>query len=75
MTIFDILIWGGAALTLAGVGLLIRCILMVSRARKAGLDDAALRARMQRALVLNMAALALSGIGLMLVVAGIFLAG
>lgn len=74
MTIFDILVWLGAALTLAGVALLIGCIAIVARARKSGLDDAALRARMRRALVLNMAALALSGIGLVLVIVGIFLA-
>ena len=73
MTIFDILIWAGAAMTLTGVALLIWCVLTVARARKAGLDDAALRARMQRALAMNMAALGLSCIGLMMVVAGIFL--
>ena len=73
MTIFEILIWAGAAMTLTGVALLIWCVLTVARARRAGLEDAALRARMQRALAMNMAALALSCIGLMMVVVGIFL--
>ena len=73
MTVFDGLIWGGAALTLAGVAALVWCILTVARARKAGLEDAALRDRMRPVLAVNMAALALSMIGLLLVVTGIML--
>ncbi|TBN41864.1 hypothetical protein EYE42_05515 [Paracoccus subflavus] len=73
MTLFDGLIWGGAALTLAGVGALVWCILIVVRARRAGLDDAALRERMQGVLAVNLAALAASFIGLMLVLTGILL--
>lgn len=75
MTIFDALIWIGAALTLLGVGLLIWCVVTVTRARRAGLDDAALKDRMRRALAVNMAALAASTIGLMMVVVGIVLSG
>lgn len=74
MTIFDGLIWGGAILTLFGLAALVWCIVKVARARKAGLDDAALRIVMQRVVAVNMAALAASTIGLMLVVVGIFLA-
>ncbi|MDB6180639.1 hypothetical protein [Paracoccus fistulariae] len=74
MTIYDGLIWGGAVLTLIGLGALIWCIFTVSRARSKGLEDAQLRALMQRAVAVNMAALAASTIGLMLVVVGIFLA-
>lgn len=73
MTVFDGLIWGGAALTLAGVGALVWCIVTVARARKAGLDDAALRNRMRGVMVVNMGALALSTVGLLLVVTGIML--
>ncbi|WP_295047187.1 hypothetical protein [uncultured Paracoccus sp.] len=73
MTVFDGLIWGGAALTLAGVAALIWCVLAVARARKAGLDDAALRERMRRVLTINMAALGGSMIGLLLVITGIML--
>jgi hypothetical protein len=73
MTVFDGLIWVGAALTLAGVAALIWCILTVARARKAGLGDAALRDRMRPVLAVNMAALALSIIGLLLVITGIVL--
>jgi hypothetical protein len=44
------------------------------RARRAGLEDAGLRAAMQKALVWNLGALALSGLGLMMVVVGVLLA-
>lgn len=73
MTLFEGLIWGGAALTLAGVAALVWCIVAVVRARRAGLDDAALRGRMQRVLAVNMGALAASFVGLMLVLTGILL--
>ncbi len=67
------MIWGGAALAFAGVLALVWCILYVLRLRRAGLDDATLRARMQKAVIVNFAALGVSTLGLMLVVAGIFL--
>ncbi|WP_207100401.1 hypothetical protein [Paracoccus shandongensis] len=73
MTVFEGLIWGGAALTLAGVAALVWCIVTVARARRAGLDDAALRARMRPVLAVNMGALALSMMGLLLVITGIVL--
>jgi len=73
MDLFDILIWLGAALALAGVAALLWCVVTVARARRAGLDDAALRDRMRRVLAVNMGALGLSMIGLLLVVTGIFL--
>lgn len=67
------LIWAGAALTLIGVGGLGYCVLLALRARRSGLEDAAMRATLQRVVVLNMAALGISALGLMLVVLGIFL--
>lgn len=73
MTIFEILIWGGAGLTLLGLAALIWCIITVSRARRAGLDDEALRAKMRGVLAVNMGALAASMLGLMAVVMGIML--
>ncbi|MCB2130615.1 MAG: hypothetical protein KDE03_16490 [Rhodobacteraceae bacterium] len=69
----DWLIWSGAAVTLAGLAALIWTILRVARAKGAGLSDAELRNRLQRAILLNFAALFLSAIGLMMVVAGIML--
>lgn len=73
MTLFDWIIWAGAALTLAGLGALVWCIWTVTRARRAGLDDAALRVKMRGVLAVNMGALAASTIGLMMVVIGIIL--
>jgi hypothetical protein len=69
----EYLVWIGAALSVAGIGGLVWCILYVVRLRKSGLDDASLRARMQKAVLVNFAALAVSTLGLMLVVTGIFL--
>lgn len=68
------LIWIGAALTLLGVVGLVWCIVLAARAKRANLPDDQMRAALQRAVVLNMAALALSGLGLMCVVFGVMLA-
>ncbi|MEL6466914.1 MAG: hypothetical protein AAFQ58_18275 [Pseudomonadota bacterium] len=73
LTIFDGLIWGGAALSVAGLIGLVWCIIRVWRARAAGLDDTAMRAVMARVLPLNLGALFISVIGLMLVILGIFM--
>jgi hypothetical protein len=67
------LVWAGAAVSLAGVGGLVWCIQYVMKLRKAGLDEAALRSKMHKAVLVNFAALAVSTLGLMMVVAGIFL--
>ncbi len=67
------LIWIGALVTLLGLAGLIWCILKVQRARKKGLDDAALKAELQKVVALNLGALLLSAIGLMMVVVGILL--
>lgn len=69
----DILIWSGAAITLMGLFGLIWCILKVQRARRRGLDDAELKAELQKVVALNLGALLLSAFGLMIVVVGIFL--
>lgn len=67
------LVWTGSAVTLLGVAMLVFCIIRVLRARRAGLDDTALKARLQSVVALNLGALAVSAIGLMLVVAGLLL--
>jgi hypothetical protein len=67
-------IWGGAAVTLAGFAGIVWSIVAVVRARRAGLDDAALRARLNSILPVNVGALLLSILGLMLVVVGVILA-
>lgn len=69
----DRLVMAGAAVTLVGLAGLVWCIWTVAAARRAGLSDADLRARLQRVVALNFAALLVSAIGLMMVVAGILL--
>lgn len=69
----EVLVWIGAALTLAGIAGLAWCIVLAMRLRKAGLPDDALRARLQRLVLLNLGALAVSALGLMAVVMGIAL--
>lgn len=70
----DLLIWSGALISLGGLCGLVWCIVYIARARRANLSDEALRARLQRAVPLNLGALFFSVIGLMLVIVGIFLA-
>lgn len=69
----DILIGLGAIVTLVGLVGLVWCIVRVARARRAGLDEDALRRVMQGTVALNMGALFVSVIGLMMVVIGVLL--
>lgn len=72
-TEMELLVWAGAGVTLIGFAGIVWSIWAVFRAKKAGLDDAGLRDRLNRILPLNLGALFLSVIGLMLVVVGIML--
>lgn len=72
-TIFDIIIWTGAGVSLLGLVGLVWCIVYVARARRARLPDEEMRAVLRKALPLNLGALFLSVIGLVLVIIGIFL--
>ena len=63
----------GAAVTLGGLGLLVYCIMAVAKAKKADLPDQELRAKIQRVVAINLAALFISSIGLMMVIVGLFL--
>ena len=69
----EILIWLGAGLTLLGVLGLIWCIVLAMRAHKSGLPDDQVKAALQRVVALNLGALAVSAIGLMMVVMGVIL--
>jgi|APEBP8051073178_1049388.scaffolds.fasta_scaffold00054_67 hypothetical protein len=69
----DWLISIGTLFTLAGVAALIWCVIDAMRARRAGLGDDQLRARLQRVVTVNIAALGASALGLAMVVAGIVL--
>jgi hypothetical protein len=67
------LIWSGAALSVAGIAGLVACIVMAARARREGLTGEAMQARLRRVVAWNAGALAVSGLGLMLVVVGVIL--
>ncbi|NEX44801.1 hypothetical protein [Pseudotabrizicola algicola] len=69
----EMLIWGGTALTLAGVLTLLWCILLAMRARKSALPEEAIKAQLQKVVVLNLGALAVSALGLIVVVVGVIL--
>lgn len=69
----NFLIWPGAMVSLIGVIGLGWCIQLAVKARKAQLDDSEMTARLQKLSAMNMGALALSAIGLMMVVVGILL--
>lgn len=69
----QILIWIGAVVTLVGLAVILWSILEIVNAKRAGLDDETLRARLQRAVTVNLGAFFLSALGLIMVVAGIML--
>ncbi|MBY4892477.1 hypothetical protein A8B78_14715 [Jannaschia sp. EhC01] len=69
----DWLVIGGSAMTVAGLGLLGYCIYEAFAAKRANLEDEAMRARLQKVVAINMGALFLSVLGLMCVVLGVFL--
>ena len=69
----ETLIWTGAAISLIGLAGLVYCIVTVMRARRAGLDDAAMKAKLQSVVAWNLGSLLTSALGLMMVVVGIIL--
>jgi hypothetical protein len=69
----DVLIWGGAAVTMAGIVGLFACVIYILRVRRAGLEDVAIRKALQKGVMWNMIALFGSVIGLMTVIVGISL--
>ncbi len=73
ISVFDILIWTGAGISVLGLLGLFWCIAKVRRAKRDGQDDAAMRATLQSVMPLNLGALFLSVIGLMMVIVGISL--
>lgn len=69
----EILIWIGAAISLAGVATLFFCIYRAVQAKRAGLPDAELKERLKAVVTLNLVALMVSALGLICVIVGIFL--
>ncbi|MHA6263823.1 hypothetical protein ACXYMO_11520 [Arenibacterium sp. CAU 1754] len=70
---FEMMIWGGAAMSVIGLVGVLWCILKVTKAKRAGLSDEDLRAAVASVLPINLGAFLLSAIGLMLVVVGVIL--
>ena len=70
---YQVMIWAGAGLTLAGLAALIWCILSAIRIRRENLSEDRLRAALMRLLPVNLGAMFLSVFGLMLVVIGVIL--
>ena len=68
-----LLVWIGAAISVAGLAGLVWCIFAVARARGSRLSDDAMRARLRTAVTVNMAAFLTSVLGLILVVVGVIL--
>ena len=68
------LVWIGTGCTCLGLVGLGWCIMAAFRARREETDEDRLKARLQRVVAANLGALAVSAIGLMLVILGVFLA-
>ena len=66
-------VWIGVAFTIAGLGGLLYCIAGAAGARRAGLKGPEMHARLRTLMTANLAALALSGLGLTMVVVGVML--
>tara|TARA_B100001765_G_scaffold81522_1_gene49872 strand:- start:516 stop:740 length:225 start_codon:yes stop_codon:yes gene_type:complete len=73
MPLWDLLIWTGAAVSVAGLLGIIWCIVKVARLRGSTRPEEETRRAMQSAVSLNLAAFFLSIIGLMMVVIGVIL--
>lgn len=69
----DWLVWIGAAISTIGLVGIVYSIVAVTSAKKAKMDDDALRARLQTILPINIGSLLFSILGLMMVVTGILL--
>ncbi len=67
----EVLVWIGALVSLIGLFGLVWCIVVVWKAKKAGLSDEELKTSIQKVMPLNTGALFLSVIGLMIVILGI----
>lgn len=69
----EIIVWIGAALSALGLCGIVYSIVAVAAAKRAGLPDAELRARISKILPVNLIALFVSMIGLMAVIIGVLL--
>lgn len=67
------LVWIGAVITLAGVGVLMGCIRSALRMRKGELPEDQIQAKLQGLAAWNMGGLGMSAVGLTMVVVGLTL--
>lgn len=70
----ELLVWIGAGISLVGLLGILLSVVQVRRAKQTAKDDAELKARIQKAMPLNLGAFFVSVIGLMCVVVGVILA-
>jgi len=69
----EIVVWIGAAMSVIGLIGIGYSVVMVTRAKRANLSDADMRARLAKVLPVNLGALFVSVLGLMTVAMGIML--
>ena len=69
----EIVVWIGAAMSVIGLIGIGYSVVMVTRAKRANLSDADMRARLAKVLPVNLVALFVSVLGLMTVAVGIML--
>lgn len=67
------MIWGGAALAAIGLVGILACAMVVMKAKREGLEEAEMTAKLQKVIAWNMGAFMLSAFGLILTVVGIIL--
>jgi|TARA_B110000238_G_C16027247_1_gene395798 hypothetical protein len=72
-SIFEMIIWAGASVSVIGLLGIVWCIIRVARARRADLAEDEMQATLQSVIPINLGALFLSVIGLMMVGVGIAL--
>lgn len=70
----ELLVWIGAALSVAGLAGLMWCIFAIARAKRSNLPEDKMRDRLRQAVTVNMAAFMTSVLGLILVIVGVILA-
>lgn len=68
------LVLTGTTLAVIGLAIVIYCIIAAVATKRAGLEDAEMRARLQRVVVINMIGLVASATGLIAVVMGVIFA-
>jgi hypothetical protein len=69
----ELLVWIGAAISVAGLAGLVWCIVAVARMRRSAPPEDEMRARLRRAVTVNLASFMTSVLGLIMVAVGVIL--